>query len=58
LLSIVGIKIDMATLEKRAKDTEMLIKTIEQQMAGRSGRLQEGQQTPPPSKSPNMGYIS
>jgi len=58
LLSIVGIKIDMATLEKRAKDTEMLIKTIEQQMAGRSGRLQEGQQTPQPGKSPNMGYIS
>jgi uncharacterized protein (TIGR00162 family) len=58
LLSIVGIKIDMATLEKRAKDTEMLIKTIEQQMAGRSGRLSEGQQTAPQGKSPNMGYIS
>ena len=58
LLSIVGINIDMATLEKRAKDTEMLIKTIEQQMAGRSGRLPEGQQTQPPGKSPNMGYIS
>ena len=58
LLSIVGIKIDMATLEKRAKDTEMLIKTIEQQMAGRSGKLLEGQQTAPQAKSPNMGYIS
>ena len=58
LLSMVGIKIDMATLEKRAKDTEMLIKTIEQQMAGRSGKLLEGQQTAPPGKSPNMGYIS
>ncbi|HYX56011.1 MAG TPA: proteasome assembly chaperone family protein [Nitrososphaeraceae archaeon] len=58
LLSIVGIKIDMATLEKRAKDTEMLIKTIEQQMAGRTGRLPEGQQAQPPGKSPNMGYIS
>jgi uncharacterized protein len=58
LLSIVGIKIDMATLEKRAKDTEMLIKTIEQQMAGRSGKLLEGQQTAPQGKSPNMGYIS
>src|SRR5919109_1719382 len=56
LLSIVGIKVDMATLEKRAKDTEMLIKTIEQQMAGKSSRLLEGQQTAPPGKSPNMGY--
>jgi uncharacterized protein len=58
LLSIVGIKIDMATLEKRAKDTEMLIKTIEQQMAGRSGKVLEGQQAAPQAKSPNMGYIS
>jgi uncharacterized protein (TIGR00162 family) len=58
LISILGIKIDMATLEKRAKDTEMLIKTIEQQMAGRSGRLLEGQQTGSQGKPPNMGYIS
>ena len=40
-----GVKIDMTSLEKRAKDTEMLIQTIEQQMAGRAGRVLEGQQT-------------
>ena len=36
LISIIGITVDMANLEKRAKDTEMLIQTIEQQMAGQS----------------------
>jgi uncharacterized protein (TIGR00162 family) len=58
LLSIVGIEIDMTMLEKRAKDTEMLIKTIEQQMTERSGKFMEGQQTGPQGKPPNMGYIS
>jgi hypothetical protein len=36
----------------------MLIKTIEQQMAGKSGGLLEGQQTGSQGKSPNTGYIS
>src|ERR671927_1541755 len=36
LLSVIGIRVDMTKLEKRAKDTEILIQTIEQQMlAGR-----------------------
>ncbi len=51
LLSMINVKVDMANLEKRAKDTEMLIQTIEQQMAGR-GAPQEQQ------KPRNTGYIS
>jgi uncharacterized protein len=57
LLQIIGMKVNMTSLEKRAKDTEMLIQTIEQQMSGRTGRVLEGQQ-PTPNKSPDMGYIS
>jgi hypothetical protein len=46
----------MTSLDKRAKDTEMLIQTIEQQMAGRTGRVPyEGQQ---PQKPRDTGYIS
>jgi proteasome assembly chaperone (PAC2) family protein len=47
----------MKNLEKRAKDTEMLIQTIEQQMAGRMGQppQQQGSATNRPS---DMGYIS
>jgi uncharacterized protein len=55
LLSIVGVSVDMKNLEKRAKDTEMLIQTIEQQMAGRMGQQQQGSATNRPS---DMGYIS
>ncbi len=32
LLQIVNVRVDMANLDKRAKDTEVLIQTIEQQM--------------------------
>lgn len=51
LLSMINVKVDMSNLEKRAKDTEMLIQTIEQQMAGK-GAPQEQQ------KPRNTGYIS
>jgi len=55
LLEIIGIKVDMANLEKRAKDTETLIRTIEQQMmAGRGGKPLEG----PQQKPRDTGYIS
>lgn len=54
LLSMVGINIDMKNLEKRAKDREMLIQTIEQQMRKRSTEQQ--QQPRQPSK--DVGYIS
>jgi uncharacterized protein (TIGR00162 family) len=50
LLSMINVKVDMANLEKRAKDTEMLIQTIEQQMAGKG--------LPQEQKPRNTGYIS
>jgi hypothetical protein len=58
LLQIVKVSIDMTNLDKRAKDTETLIQTIEQQMlaGGRSARAPlEGQQ---PQKPRDTGYIS
>ncbi|MFZ0696973.1 MAG: proteasome assembly chaperone family protein [Nitrososphaeraceae archaeon] len=55
LLSIIGIKIDMTNLEKRAKDTEALIQTIEKQIAGRTF---EGNQGSSQNKPYNTGYIS
>jgi hypothetical protein len=48
---------DMSNLEKRAKDTEMLIRSIEQQMSGRSGKM-EGQQSDIIHKPADTGYIS
>jgi uncharacterized protein len=54
LLSIIGIGIDMKNLDKRAKDTETLIETIEQQMSGRTAR----QQTSVATRPSDMGYIS
>lgn len=58
LLSIIDIKIDMTNLEKRAKDTEALIQTIEQQIAGRTGRVVGGTQPASQNSSSNTGYIS
>ena len=59
LLSVIGMTVDMANLEKRANDTEMLIQTIEQQMAGRAGRITEGQQrSDMPHRPSDTGYIS
>lgn len=58
LLKMINVTIDMTNLEKRAKDTEMLIQTIEQQMNAARGSgqaLPEGQQ---PQKPRDMGYIS
>jgi proteasome assembly chaperone (PAC2) family protein len=46
--------IDMTNLDKRAKDTEMLIQTMQQQVAGRA---LEGRQPGVPHK-PDTGYIS
>src|ERR671939_1890039 len=57
LLSIIGATVDMTKLEKRAKDTEMLIQTIEQQAAGRAGRMTEGQQPSSiPHRPSDTGY--
>jgi proteasome assembly chaperone (PAC2) family protein len=58
LLSLVHIRIDMTSLEKKAKDTETLIQTIEQQVSGRSGKILEGQQPGLAHKRADTGYIS
>jgi uncharacterized protein (TIGR00162 family) len=55
LLSILGITVDMTNLEKKAKDTEMLIQTIQRQAAGEG---LEGQQPSMPRRPANTGYIS
>ncbi|MFQ5920473.1 MAG: proteasome assembly chaperone family protein [Nitrososphaerales archaeon] len=53
LLDVIDMKVDMENLEKRAKETEMLIKTIEQQM--RKGGPGEQPQREP---GRDLGYIS
>lgn len=55
LLSITGLRVDMTDIEKKAKDTEMLIETIKQEAAGRA---LESQQPNTPSKPANTTYIS
>ncbi len=55
LTSMLGISIDTTSLDKKAKETEMLIQTIQQQIA-REGL--EYQQSNMPRKSSNTGYIS
>jgi uncharacterized protein len=56
LLSILGIVINMTNLEKKAKDTEILIQTIQQQAAE---KVLENQQQPGILRKPaNTGYIS
>ena len=54
LLSVAEIMVDMTNLEKKAKDTERLIQTMQQQAAGRA---LEGQQPGVPHK-PDIGYIA
>jgi len=54
LLDMIDMKVDMKNLEKRAKDTEALIHTIEQQMQRRG--MPEQQPGKQPSK--DVGYIS
>ncbi len=53
LLDMIGLKLDMENLEKRAKETEALIQTIEQQM-----RRASGQEQLPKQPSKDLGYIS
>ena len=55
LLSITGIRVDMTGLEKKAKDTEMLIQTLQQE----AEKALQGQQPGMPGNRPNnTGYIS
>jgi proteasome assembly chaperone (PAC2) family protein len=59
LLGMIDVKVDMANLEKRAKDTEMLIQTIEQQMAAGRGRpAVESSSAGSQQKPRDTGYIS
>jgi proteasome assembly chaperone (PAC2) family protein len=54
LSKILGLKLDMTTLIKRAQDTDQLIKTVEEQM----GQRQSTEQLPMPSQDKKLGYIS
>lgn len=54
LSKMLGLKLDMTTLNKRAQDTEHLIKTIEDQM----GQRPSGEPLPIPPQDRKLGYIS
>ena len=57
LLSIVNLDIDTEELDKKAKDTIMLIKSIEQRVSDKNTSSDEVQQMVQ-KKQPEMGYIS
>lgn len=57
LLSIVNLDIDMRELDKKAKDTVMLIKDIERRISDKNTSGDEVQQMVQ-KKQPEMGYIS
>ena len=56
LCKLLNISFDMSELEKRAKDTEELIKTIQSQTASQSG--EQPMPLRPPSDEKSLGYIS
>jgi uncharacterized protein (TIGR00162 family) len=64
--NVLGIHINMDEMNKRSKDTEILIKNLEQQMMAKSGQFpqsvpteeQEEELTFPQNRKSNMGYIS
>ncbi|MGH9924540.1 MAG: proteasome assembly chaperone family protein [Nitrososphaeraceae archaeon] len=58
LTTRLGLEISMDALDARAKDTEMLIRTIEQQMGQTSGGRLEGREQTTQSDPRNTGYIS
>ncbi len=59
LLELVNISIDMSSLEKRAKDTEMIIKALEQQVRrGGMGGIMQEQVREEQDKDRELGYIS
>jgi uncharacterized protein (TIGR00162 family) len=57
LLSITGLRVNMTDIEKKAKDTEMLIQTLQQE-AGRASENQRQPIMPDNNKPANTGYIS
>jgi uncharacterized protein (TIGR00162 family) len=66
LNKILGIKINMDEMNKRSKDTEILIKNLEQQIMAKSGQYPQSIPTEeqdegliyPQNRKSNMGYIS
>ena len=54
LSKMLGIKLDMSSLNKKAQDTEKLIRTIEEQM----GQRPSGEQLPMSQHDKKLGYIS
>ena len=54
LSKMLGIKLDMTSLNKKAQDTEKLIRTIEEQM----GQRPSGEQLPMSQQDKKLGYIS
>jgi uncharacterized protein (TIGR00162 family) len=58
LMEITDLKVDMQTIENRAKDTEMLIKTIEQQIATKMASPGEVGGQVAPKRESDTAYIS
>jgi uncharacterized protein len=64
--NVLGIHINMDEMNKRSKDTEILIKNLEQQMMAKSGQFPQSVPTEeqeedlmlPQNRKSNMGYIS
>ena len=54
LIKMLDLKLDLSGIAKKAQDTEHLVKTIEEQMAQRSG----GESLPMPQHDKKLGYIS
>lgn len=51
---MLDLKLDLASISKKAQDTEQLIKTIEEQM----GQRQSAESLPMPQQDKKLGYIS
>jgi uncharacterized protein (TIGR00162 family) len=58
LTSRLRVKLSMDALDARAKDTEVLIRTVEQQMGQASGGRFEGEEQTHQTNPRNTGYIS
>ena len=57
LLAVVGLEVNMENLDRKAKDTIMLIKSIEQRMGDKNAQSDDVQQMVQ-KKQPEIGYIS
>lgn len=57
LLAVVGLEVNMEDLDRKAKDTVMVIKSIEQRIGDKNAQSDEVNQMVQ-KKQPEMGYIS